>query len=101
MDSVVTCSDASEVGLGVSRSVRLSELGQTFVQELRSLYGAEALPVPIRPADFDFPRILLLSLFDGIGGARRALERLRVMVCLHLSVELDSKAMRVVREAWP
>ena len=71
------------------------------MQELRSRYGAEALPVPIRPADFDFPRILLLSLFDGIGGARRALERIRVMVCLYVSVELDSKAMRVVREAWP
>ena len=27
VDSVVACSDASEVGLGVSRSVRLSELG--------------------------------------------------------------------------
>ena len=84
MDSVVTCSDASEVGLGVSRSVCLSELGQSFVQELRSRYEADALPVPIQPADFDFPRILLLSLFDGIGGARRALERLRVRVCFYL-----------------
>ena len=79
----------------------MSELGQTFVQELRSRYGAEALPVPIRPVEFDFSCILLLSLFDGIGGARRALERLRVILCLYLSVELDSQAMRVVREAWP
>ena len=100
VDSVVTCSDASETGLGVSRSVKLSELGRSFVAELRHRYGTEAIPVPIRPTDFDNPRVLLLSLFDGIGGARRALERLRLSVCLYLSVELDPGAMHVVREAW-
>ena len=43
VDSVVTCSDALEVGRGLSRSVRLSELGQTFVQDLRrSVWGRGA-----------------------------------------------------------
>ena len=84
----------------MSLSVKLSELGRSFVAELRHRYGTEAVPVPIKPTDFDVPRVLLLSLFDGIGGARRALERLRLMVCLYLSVELDRGAMRVVREAW-
>ena len=47
------------------------------------------------------PRVGSIGLFDGIGGLRRALERFRVRVMLSVSVEKNSRASRVAREAWP
>ena len=47
------------------------------------------------------PLIMVLSLFDGIGGLRRSLEQLQLSVILSVSVEWDTRAQRVVRAAWP
>ena len=46
LDSVVTVSDASERGLGVSRSVRLSPAGQKFVDIVRPKFGSDLAPAP-------------------------------------------------------
>ena len=61
--------------------------------------GDAALPQPL-----DYlrsPVLLIVSLFDGIGGIRRAAERLRLSVPLYLSAEMCAKARRVVRACWP
>ena len=101
IDGLVTASDASEEGLGVSRTVKLSTGGLAFVHELRQHFGVDAAPMPSVPQEKASPRTVLVSMFDGIGGARRALERLHVPVCVYVSVEIDKCARRVTRAAWP
>ncbi len=87
----VSCSDASLSGGGVCVSRGLSEAGHVassgFELERPCLPGAEG--------------IILISLFDGIGGARRALDVLGMAVCCYICSEIASEAMRVVTAAWP
>jgi site-specific DNA-cytosine methylase len=87
----VSCSDASLSGGGVCVSRGLSEAGHVassgFELERPCLPGAEG--------------IILISLFDGIGGARRALDVLGMAVCCYICSEIDPEAMRVVTAAWP
>lgn len=45
--------------------------------------------------------LLLVSLFDGIGGARRALELACIQPVGYVSVECDETAKRVVEYTWP
>ena len=42
-----------------------------------------------------------MESFAGIGGARRALERLRFEVALYMYSEVDENAKRVLKAAWP
>lgn len=101
IDGLVTASDASEFGLGVSRTTRLSDIGKHFVRDLfeRHESGDAALPQPLE--FLRSPVLLIVSLFDGIGGIRRAADRLRLSVPLYLSAEMCPKARRVVRACWP
>ena len=46
-------------------------------------------------------KVLLVSLFDGIGGARRSLDLLGIELAGSVSSEIDERARRVVREAFP
>ena len=85
IDGCVTASDASEQGLGVSRSTRLSRLGEKFVSELVSSFGRGVEVVPPVLDERREPRLLLVSLFDGIGGIRRAAERLQLPVPIYVS----------------
>ena len=101
IDPVVTASDASETGLGVSRSVGLSDEGFRLVSHLVGASGLGTSPLPVLGPVLASPRIMVLSLFDGIGGLRRSLERLQLSVILSVSVECDTRAQRVVRAAWP
>ncbi len=45
--------------------------------------------------------MLLIELFGGIGGGRRALELLQLEVAGHMSVEMNPEAQRVVIRARP
>ena len=51
--------------------------------------------------DLRYQVLFIISLFDGIGGLRRAAERLRLPVPLYLSAEVCPNARRVVRASWP
>ena len=101
MDRVVTSSDASMTGLGVSRTVGLSPQGIEFCRHLISCSSLGASPMVSLPSPKIQPRIMAVGLFDGIGGLRRSLERLEAHVVYNVSVEWAPRAQRVVREAWP
>jgi hypothetical protein len=64
-DKIVTVSDASEGGGGACYSVGLAELDIRHFGSLNGRCLARARDI-----------IILISLFDGIGGGRRALELL-------------------------
>ena len=101
IDPVVTASDASETGLGVSRSVGLSDEGFRLVSHLVGASGLGTSPLPVLGPVLASPRIMVPSLFDGIDCLRRSLGRLQLSVILSVSVEDDTRAQRVVRAAWP
>lgn len=44
--------------------------------------------------------LVLISPFDGIGGARRALELLGIRPALHISFEIDQECQQVVKACW-
>eukprot|EP00973_Karenia_brevis_P088292 12242736-Karenia_brevis.AAC.1 len=44
--------------------------------------------------------LVLVSPFDGIGGARRALEILGLKPALHLSFETDPDCVEIVEREW-
>ena len=64
VDGVVTASDASERGLGVSCSTRLSNLGERFVSKLIGSFGGGAGVVPPVLDERREPRLLLISLYS-------------------------------------
>eukprot|EP00973_Karenia_brevis_P057756 8034355-Karenia_brevis.AAC.1 len=63
LSGLVTCSDASLSGGAVSKSVRLSHIGLECLADARR-------DVSLKSMD----EVVLISLFDGIGGALRALD---------------------------
>ena len=83
-------SDASEKAIGACRSTRLNAEGKRqLVRSIGSFLG--------RGRD----RVGLVELFAGVGGARRAFDLLGLEVAWHVSAELDPRARRVERAAWP
>lgn len=90
VSSVVICSDACESGCGVMRSKTLTE------------YGRKQLLRDVDTSSWEGDgEIGLISLFDGIAGARQALHYLGVGVGLFAASKIDKAAMRIVRTAWP
>ena len=92
VSGLVTASDASMLGGGVCASDSVST------------YGASVASLPFRgetPVDLPEHGIVCVGLFDGISGLRVALEAIRAHVCLHISVEVDPHARRVVETAFP
>ena len=45
--------------------------------------------------------LVLIAAFDGIGGARRAVEILGIKPAMYISIETDAECGAVVRKAWP
>ena len=90
IDSVVTASDASESGAGVVISVCLSPVGLQMVAS----FEREGIALASE-------HLGLVSLFDGIGGARRALEILGAAPACTYCSEIDPACVRVVDSAWP
>ncbi|CAK0817390.1 unnamed protein product [Prorocentrum cordatum] len=90
ISGLVAVSDASMQRGAVCRAVRLRP------------DGVAAARAASRRLVTDFrDEVVLLSLFDGIGGARRALDLLGLTPALFLSAEIDAEAKRVTKYAWP
>ena len=88
----VTASDASTTGGGLCVSRGVSPYGLAASQ-------AEARGDVLNPDEMD--QVLVVSLFDGIGALRVALDCLRVPVAGYISVEIDDAASRVVESFFP
>ena len=54
-------------------------------------------------ADVGCPQesLVVVSAYDGIGGARRALEILGITPALYIAIERDSDCVKVVESRWP
>ena len=89
-DPNVTCSDASETGGASAVSAGLTWSGQTLVRSLSS-FDRQAIEVPV----------LVISVFNGVGGAFRIYDVLGVVPSGRISVEISKEANRVTRTAWP
>ena len=89
-DPITTCSDASETGGAAAASKGLTWSGRSLT---KSLLDATLKPLP---AD-----ILLVSLFNGIGGCFRIYDVLGLEVAGRISIECLKEANRVTRCTWP
>ena len=89
---LVTASAASTTGGGLCVTRELSPFGAAACQ-------AECRGDVIEPEEMD--QVLAVSLFDGIGALRVALDSLRVPVGGYISVEISPEANRVVESYFP
>ena len=87
---IVTCSDASLTGGAVCSSRGVTPAGMKAVTRW--------LGRGITPGD---EKAGLLAIFDGIGGARRALELIGCGVAIYMSSKVDPPEMRMVHYARP
>lgn len=83
-------SDASETGGAAARSTGLSWSGRSLATLLHS---PEADPIPCS--------ILVISFFNGIGGAFRLYDVLGIRVCGRISIDISKPGNRVTRVTWP
>lgn len=89
-DNEVTCSDASETGGAVAVTDTLSWSGRSYVDRgLRMDYGPIECPV------------LVISCFNGIGGAFRVYDVLGVKPLGLVSIDICKEGNRVTRSTWP
>eukprot|EP00435_Cladocopium_sp_Y103_P031029 s3055_g7.t2 len=89
-EETVTCSDASQTGGAAACSSGLSWSGRTLVRALRDPQ-LKAISCPI----------LLVSVFNGVGGAFRVYDVLGILPCARISIENYRDANRVSRTSWP
>ena len=87
---VVTCSDASHFGGAVAVAEALGSAGQQLCRRLSSP-ELEAIAAPL----------LVVSAFNGIGGAFRGYDLAGVKPQGLIAIEWDRAARRVTRKAWP
>ena len=91
-DGLVTASDASTTGGGLSASQGLTPYGHAA--SLGSVRGE-------LHESHDFCQILAIGLFDGIGALRVALDVLEAPLAGYISVEQSGAAQRVVEANFP
>ena len=89
-DGMVTVSDASETGGAAAVSTGLSWSGQSLV----------ASRADARLAPLALP-IVIVSCFNGIGGAFRVYDLLGVAPMGRIAIDISKPANRVTRTAWP
>ena len=90
-DALVSASDASETGGGLSVSTGVTDMGvQAAGKLVRGSYGLAC----------DDVQLLVISLFDGIAACRVALDVLGAQVGAYVAVEADPCAKRVVESAF-
>lgn len=92
VSKVVTASDASKSGGGVTASSRVTPAGSTAAQ--CSIRGDVVEPI-------DITQVLTVGLFDGIAAVRVAADTLGWNVVGHVGVEKDDRAARVVESRFP
>lgn len=86
---VTTASDASQTGGAVGIATELSDEGKSFVQH--SLTGVSGVRA----------NVIVISLFNGIGGAFRCYDILGMVPLLLVAFDLHGPAMRVTSRRWP
>ena len=91
-DAMITASDASSSGGGITRSVGLTPYGHAA-----SLSNARG----DIPEELDCSQVLSVGLFDGIGALTVALDAIKAPVAGHISVESNPEARRVVESNFP
>ena len=104
ISGLVTCSDASERGGGMCASSGLTPTGSRFLERLDSgVDEAQCFkPQGSMPNNVvTGPRILVVSLFDGVGSLMCALGRLPCTVRGYASSEIDKDCLRLTRTRWP
>eukprot|EP00435_Cladocopium_sp_Y103_P073845 s126_g45.t1 len=92
INPTVTASDASESGGGLTASESLTDWG---------LKVSKAASRGDSFENFNEQGLLVISLFDGIGALRVALENLKVPLAGYVAIEKDEKASRVVESHFP
>eukprot|EP00438_Fugacium_kawagutii_P012216 Skav203377 [mRNA] locus=scaffold3573:2116:5712:- [translate_table: standard] len=92
LSKVVTASDASTTGGGVTVSQRVTAQGAIAAQ--CDIRGDVVEPV-------DLPQVLTVGIFDGISGLRVATDVLGWSVAGHISIEKSAEASRVVESRFP
>eukprot|EP00438_Fugacium_kawagutii_P007570 Skav230247 [mRNA] locus=scaffold1266:12488:17642:+ [translate_table: standard] len=92
IDPLVTASDASTTGGGVTASLGLTNLGQ--IAASTKIRGD--LPEPAHVT-----QVLTIGLFDGIGALRVAADSLQLPIAGHISVEKEASASRVLESRFP
>ena len=85
----ITASDASQTGGAVGIAKELTMEGRSFVRH--SLNGSVGVRV----------NVIVVSLFNGIGGAFRCYDILGVVPLLLVAFDLHGPAMRVTSRRWP
>ena len=94
---MVTCSDASMRGAGLCASAGLTEEGKNMLEALDSGALNSFRPSGAMPAKWGCgPRILVVSLFDGIGALMVGLTRLECQVVGYVSCETDKECKRLI-----
>lgn len=88
----VIATDASETGGAVGFATELTAQGRDFVQATRKLERSNLSQV--------IP-VLVISLFNGIGGAFRCYDILGVQPMGRIAVEIDAGGNRVTSRRWP
>ena len=86
----VTASDASSLAGAVGVSEEVTPLGKDFLF-VDMNPSAQGMTIPI----------LVISLFDGIGGAMRSYNVAGARPAKYVSIEIHSPAKRVVSRRWP
>ena len=89
VESSVTCSDASQTGGAVAVSTELTANGSSFVHHLKPEFKAKRIPV------------VLLSLFNGIGGSCRSYDVAGLKVQNIIVCDIHKPANRVTSRRWP
>eukprot|EP00438_Fugacium_kawagutii_P028805 Skav222861 [mRNA] locus=scaffold2201:87314:93953:- [translate_table: standard] len=107
VDPMVTCSDASETGGGLCAGGGLTDEGHNVLSMLQSQQAKRdrvcafsplgAVPVTTPTG----PRVVVVSLFDGVAALICSLVRLPVQVICFASSEIDKQCKRLVRKRWP
>ena len=89
VDEAITCSDASLRGGAVAISRALTSAGKAFVASQRPQNSPQPIPV------------VVVSLFNGIGGAARCYDICGVEVVAYIACDIHKPSNRVVSRRWP
>ena len=107
INNMVTCSDASEAGGGLCCPGALTEEGKEALMRAQSptFLADRALSFQAQGAltsrENSGPKVVVVSLFDGIAALMCGLCRLNCQVMAFASSEVDKECKRLVRKRWP
>ena len=107
ISNMVTCSDASEAGGGLCCSGGLTAEGEDALSRLQAPEYLADRSLSFQPQGAlsskwtSGPKVVVVSLFDGIGALMVGLCRLDCQVLAFASSEVDKECKRLVRKRWP